>query len=101
PKKEQKKYQKRQKGEQKSFTLEELKEQTPEDEELQKQKLSNKQLAKNLERTPLGDKMTIPTRLLLLVTVLATVFCMLVSFSGKSLTYSVIHPTDAIMRVFK
>ncbi|MCF1585466.1 ABC transporter ATP-binding protein [Tetragenococcus koreensis] len=101
PKKEQKKYQKRQKGEQKSFTLEKLKEQAPEDGELQKQNLSNKQLAKKLERTPLGDKMTIPTRLLLVVTLLATVFCMLVSFSGKSLTYSVAHPTDVIMRVFK
>lgn len=101
PKKKQRNYQKQQKGKQKSFTLEELKEQASEDEELQKQNLSDKQLAKNLERTPLGDKMTIPTRLLLLVTVLATVFCMIVSFSGKSLTYSVVHPTDVIMRVFK
>ncbi|GMA54749.1 teichoic acids export ATP-binding protein TagH [Alicyclobacillus contaminans] len=78
PKKKQSNYQKRQKDKQKNFTLEALKEHASEDEELQKQNLSEKQFAKNLVRTPLGDKMTVPTRLLLLVTILATVFCMLV-----------------------
>ncbi|GMA46954.1 ABC transporter ATP-binding protein [Tetragenococcus muriaticus] len=100
-KKEQKKYQIQQKEEQKNFTLESLKELAPEDEELQKQNLSEKQLSKQLVRTPLGDKMTIPTRLLLFVTLLATIFCMLVSFSERSLTYAIGNPTEIIMRVFQ
>ncbi|GMA07746.1 teichoic acids export ATP-binding protein TagH [Tetragenococcus halophilus subsp. flandriensis] len=101
PKKKQSKYQKRQKDKQKSFTLEELEAHVSEDEKLQKQHLSDRQLAKNLERTPLGDKMSIPTRLILFVTLIVTIFCMIVSFSGKSLTYAIGDPSDVIMRVFK
>nr|WP_231556793.1 hypothetical protein [Tetragenococcus muriaticus] len=58
-------------------------------------------MSKQLVRTPLGDKMTIPTRLLLFVTLLATIFCMLVSFSERSLTYAIGNPTEIIMRVFQ
>ncbi|MDN6386024.1 MAG: ATP-binding cassette domain-containing protein, partial [Alkalibacterium sp.] len=100
-KKEQKKYQDEQKEMQKEFSLEKLKKRVPEDEELYRQNLSDKQLTKNLTRTPLGEKMTIPTKLLLLFATLATIFCVLVSFSGNSLSYSVVHPSDTIMRVFK
>ena len=100
-KKEQKKYQDEQKEAQKAFTLDTLKEEVGHDEQLAQQALSEKELNKNLERTPLGDKMTLSTKLILTLAMLATVFCMLVSFSGKSLTYSIVHPGDMISRLLE
>lgn len=101
PKKEQKKYQDEQKEHQKAFTLESLKDTALEDPELQAQQLSQKEMNKNLNRTPLGEKMTVPTKLLLTGALLATMFCSLVSFSGRSITYSIQHPVEIISQVFK
>ncbi len=100
-KKDQKKYQDQQKENQKAFTLEELKQNASTDEYLIQQNLSEKELNKNLARTPLGEKMTGSTKFILALTTLATLFCMLVSFSGKSLTYALVNPIDTIMRLFQ
>jgi len=100
-KKEQKGYQDDQKKLQKEFSLEKLKKRAPKDDELNRQNLSDKQLAKNLTRTPLGEKMTVSTKLMLFFVSLATIFCILVSFGENSLSYSVVHPSDTIMRFFK
>jgi teichoic acid transport system ATP-binding protein len=102
PKTEQKKYQDDQKEAQKAFNLEELAERVVKgDLQLEAQQLSEKVIDKNLKRTPLGEKMTVGTKLLLTGTILATLFCTLVSFSGHSLSYSVEHPVEVITSVFK
>lgn len=100
-KKEQKAYQDKQKEAQKAFTLEELKESAFQNPFVSKQSLSDKVLHKNLTRTPLGEKMTIPTYLLLIGAVIATTFFMLVSFSGDSLSAALTHPIETILQVFK
>lgn len=100
-KKEKMKYQKDYKEHQKDFTLPYLAEHVKENQGLAEQQLSDKQLKKYLTRTPLGEKMSFSTRLILTFTLVATVFCMLVSFTEKSLTYGVTHPVDIITRVFK
>ena len=101
PKKDQKKYQDEQKELQKTFTLEQLKETSSENPDLLAQNLSTKELNKNLTRTPLGEKMTIGTKLLLAGTVLVTIFCMLVSFSDRSLLSAIQNPVEVISQLFK
>lgn len=100
-KKDQKRYQDDQKEAQKSFSLENLGNEVAADSELQAQNLSEKEVAKNLNRTPLGEKMTVPTKLLLTGAVVATMFCSLVSFSGRSITYAIQNPVEVITQVFK
>ncbi|EOT29645.1 ABC transporter ATP-binding protein [Enterococcus saccharolyticus] len=102
PKAEQKKYQDDQKEAQKAFDLEELTQRVAQgDAELKSQQLSAKIIDKNLKRTPLGEKMTVGTKLLLTGTILATMFCTLVSFSERSLSYSIGHPIEVITSIFK
>lgn len=101
PKKDQKVYQDNQKESQKSFDLDSLREKSKDSAELQEQQLSEKELAKNLARTPLGEKMSIPTKSLLAATIIFTMFCMLVTFSGRSLTYGLTHPIETITSIFK
>lgn len=101
PKKEQKEYQDQQKADQKVFTLERLKAESKENPAIIEQGLSEKKINKLLTRTPLGEKMTIPTQLILLGTVIATIFLILVSFSGHSLSYALTNPVETIMQVFK
>jgi teichoic acid transport system ATP-binding protein len=101
PKRQQKVYQDKYKEKQKAFTLDKLAEEIDEDPWLKAQNLSEQTIQKNLKRTPLGEKMTLPTKSLLTLAVVATLFCSLVSFSGKSITYAIKHPVDAIVRVFK
>ncbi|MHC5268040.1 ABC transporter ATP-binding protein [Enterococcus sp. LJL98] len=100
-KKEQKEYQDKQKEAQKAFTLEQLSANAREDSFVLEQNLTEKKLQKNLTRTPLGEKMTVSTRVLLAGTMLATLFLMLVSFSGHSLSAALTHPLETILQVFK
>lgn len=99
-KKEKKKYQEDYKEQQKDFTLPYLEEHVAENQGLAEQQLSKKKLGKYLTRTPLGEKMTLPTKLLLALTFLLTVFCMFVSFTDKSLIYGLLHPADIFTRIF-
>lgn len=100
-KKEQKEYQDKKKEEQKNFSLDQLKESAVEDPFVIEQNLSDKKLHKNLTRTPLGEKMTIPTYLFLSGVIIATIFLMFVSFSDRSLSYALMNPLDTIIQVFK
>lgn len=100
-KKEQKAYQDEQKEAQKAFSLEDLKETAVKDPFTMEQKLSEKALAKNLIRTPLGEKMTISTHLILASVTIATIFLMFVSFSGHSLSAALKDPIETILQVFK
>ncbi len=100
PKAEQKNYQDAQKEAQKSFSLTSLQERVAKDPDVLAQHLSEKELVKNLNRTPLGEKMTVPTKFLLAGTILATIFCVLVSFSGRSLSYSLLHPLEILTQLF-
>ncbi|MFB5509573.1 ABC transporter ATP-binding protein [Enterococcus casseliflavus] len=101
PKKEQKAYQDNYKEDQKAFNLEKLAEKSREDHFLQQQNLSDQMIQKNLKRTPLGEKMSWPTKGILGLVVAATIFCSLVSFSGRSITYSIKNPIETISQVFK
>ena len=101
PKKEQKAYQDKYKENQKAFNLEKLAEKSQDDSLLKEQHLSEQMIQKNLKRTPLGEKMTIPTKGLLTLAIVGTLFCSLVSFSGRSISYALKHPVDAIVQVFK
>ncbi|MEB8401099.1 ABC transporter ATP-binding protein [Enterococcus casseliflavus] len=101
PKKEQKAYQDNYKEEQKAFNLEKLSEKSREDHFLQQQNLSDQMIKKNLKRTPLGEKMSWPTKGILGLVVVATIFCSLVSFSGRSITYAIKNPVETISQVFK
>ncbi|MFS0996812.1 ABC transporter ATP-binding protein [Enterococcus gallinarum] len=101
PKKEQKKYQDEYKENQKAFNLDKLAEKSSKDVFLMDQNLSEQMIQKNLKRTPLGEKMTIPTKGLLTLAIVGTLFCSLVSFSGRSITYALKHPVDTIVEVFK
>ncbi|MEB6063070.1 ABC transporter ATP-binding protein [Enterococcus gallinarum] len=101
PKKEQKKYQDEYKENQKAFNLDKLAERSSNDVFLLDQNLSEQMIQKNLKRTPLGEKMTIPTKGLLTLAIVGTLFCSLVSFSGRSITYALKHPVDTIVEVFK
>ncbi|MUN75527.1 ABC transporter ATP-binding protein [Enterococcus casseliflavus] len=101
PKKEQKAYQDNYKEEQKAFNLEKLSEKSREDYFLQQQNLSDQMIQKNLKRTPLGEKMSWPTKGILGLVVVATIFCSLVSFSGRSITYAIKNPVETISQVFK
>ncbi|MCC4045427.1 ABC transporter ATP-binding protein [Enterococcus gallinarum] len=101
PKKEQKKYQDEYKENQKAFNLDKLAERSSNDVFLMDQNLSEQMIQKNLKRTPLGEKMTIPTKGLLTLAIVGTLFCSLVSFSGRSITYALKHPVDTIVEVFK
>jgi teichoic acid transport system ATP-binding protein len=100
-KKEQKIYQDKYKENQKSFNLTKLAEESQDDIFLKEQNLSEQMIQKNLKRTPLGEKMSLPTKGLLSLVILGTVFCSLISFSGRSITYAIKHPVDAIVEVFK
>ncbi|MGX7131708.1 MULTISPECIES: ABC transporter ATP-binding protein [Enterococcus] len=100
PKKEQKKYQDEQKEGQKAFTLAKLAENYKQDKWLTEQKLPQTTVEKNLKRIPLGDRMSGPTKAILGVAVLATCFMALVSFSDKSLIWSLQHPLEMLQRVF-
>ncbi len=86
---------------QKAFNLEKLAEKSQDDSLLKEQHLSEQMIQKNLKRTPLGEKMTIPTKGLLTLAIVGTLFCSLVSFSGRSISYALKHPVDAIVQVFK
>lgn len=101
PKKEQKAYQDKYKEDQKAFNLEKLAEKSREDHFLQLQNLSDQMIKKNLKRTPLGEKMSWPTKGVLGLVVVATIFCSLVSFSGRSITYAIKNPVETISQVFK
>jgi teichoic acid transport system ATP-binding protein len=101
PKKEQKAYQDNYKEDQKAFNLEKLAEKSREDHFLQQQNLSDQMIQKNLKRTPLGEKMSWPTKGILGLVVAATIFCSLVSFSGRSITYAIKNPVETISQVFK
>lgn len=101
PKKEQKAYQDNYKEEQKAFNLDKLAEKSREDHFLQQQNLSDQMIQKNLKRTPLGEKMSWPTKGILGLVVVATIFCSLVSFSGRSITYAIKNPVETISQVFK
>ena len=101
PKKEQKAYQDNYKEDQKAFNLEKLAEKSREDHFLQQQNLSDQMIQKNLKRTPLGEKMSWPTKWILGLVVAATIFCSLVSFSGRSITYAIKNPIETISQVFK
>ena len=101
PKKEQKAYQDNYKEDQKAFNLEKLAEKSREDHFLQQQNLSDQMIQKNLKRTPLGEKMSWPTKGILGLVVAATIFCSLVSFSGRSITYAIKNPIETISQVFK
>ncbi|WP_161900812.1 ABC transporter ATP-binding protein [Candidatus Enterococcus willemsii] len=101
PKKEQKKYQDDQKAAQKAFNLSQLKERSKEDETLKIQELPDKVIAKNLNRTPLGEKMTTATKLLLTGAIMVTMFGILVSFSDRSLSYSILHLGEVFTQLFK
>ena len=101
PKNEQKEYQDNYKNAQKEFTLSDLAEKTKNDPIVQQQGLTSKELNKNLERTPLGEKMTLPTRILLTGVIVATTFFTLVSFSGRSLSHAVEKPIETIVDVFR
>ncbi|MDT2964297.1 ABC transporter ATP-binding protein [Enterococcus casseliflavus] len=101
PKKEQKAYQDNYKEEQKAFNLDKLAEKSREDHFLQQQNLSDQMIQKNLKRTPLGEKMSWPTKGILGLVVVATIFCSLVSFSGRSITYAIKNPVEMISQVFK
>lgn len=98
---EQKKYQDDYKEAQKQFTLNQLVEHVAEDSYLQEQGLTMKELNKNLVRTPLGEKMTVSTRLLLTGVIVATTFLTLVSFSGRSLSHAIVNPVETITGIFK
>lgn len=100
-KKEQKKYQDQQKADQKEFTLERLKDVAKKDPVVMEQKLSEKKLNKILTRTPLGEKMTIPTHFVLAGTIVATTLLILISFSDHSLGYALKNPIEVLMQVFK
>ncbi|XUB36848.1 teichoic acid transport system ATP-binding protein [Enterococcus sp. DIV0876] len=101
PKKEQKSYQDQFKEEQKAFTLETLETKSHDDAFLQQQNLSDQVIQKNLKRTPLGEKMSWATKGLLALVAITTIFCALVSFSDRSLTYAIKNPVDVISQVFK
>lgn len=101
PKKEQKSYQDKFKEDQKAFTLEKLVTKSQKDEFLQQQNLSDQTILKNLKRTPLGEKMSWPTKGILTFVTVATIFCALVSFSDRSLTYAIKNPLEVISQVFK
>lgn len=101
PKKDQKKYQDDQKAAQKAFDLSQLKERSKDDETLRIQGLPDKVIAKNLNRTPLGEKMTTATKLLLTGAIMVTMFGMLVSFSDRSLSYSILHLGEVFTQLFK
>lgn len=98
PKKDQKKYQTEKKEEQKAFTLARLAETSKDDPELKKQELSKKALATNLKRTPLGERMTWPTKIVFWLAVAWLVFLTLVSFSGRSLVAAVQEPSIVFSR---
>ena len=85
----------------KDFSLEKLAENTQNNELLKEQNLSSRMIEKNLIRTPLGEKMSWMTRFILGTTIVVIFFLMLVSFSGKSLTYAVKNPMDIVMRIVK
>lgn len=101
PKQEQKEYQEKEKSAQKAFTLEKLKESSRQDSTLLAQNLSEKEINKKLIRTPLGEKMTLGTKLVLIGTLLVTLFAMLVSFSGRSMSYSIQHPVEVIQQLLE
>ena len=100
-KKEQKEYQEKEKNAQKAFTLEQLKETSQHDSTLLAQNLSEKEVNKKLIRTPLGEKMTLGTKIVLTGALLVTLFAMLVSFSGRSLSYSIQHPVEVIQQLLE
>lgn len=100
-KEEQKEYQEKCKEEQKSFTLEKLADRSETDQLLQQQSLDKNTLAKNLKRTPLGDKMTFITKAVLLATIVGMLFLAIVSFSERSLGYAIKNPVEIITNVFK
>ncbi|MGM0123828.1 teichoic acid transport system ATP-binding protein [Enterococcus sp. AZ194] len=91
-KKEQKEYQENKKTDQKEFTLEKLTETRMTNDELLKQNLSDKEIQYNLKRTPLGEKMTLTTNILLILSIVALLFLSIVSFSGRSLSYAITNP---------
>lgn len=101
PKKEQKSYQDKFKEDQKTFTLEKLETKSRKDDFLQQQNLSDQAILKNLKRTPLGEKMSWPTKGFLTLVAVTTIFCALVSFSDRSLTYAIKNPIEVISQVFK
>ncbi|MDT2738593.1 MULTISPECIES: ABC transporter ATP-binding protein [Enterococcus] len=100
PKEDQKSYQDKCKEDQKSFSLEKLNKLLPKDTELNKQHLDKNQLEKNLKRIPLGDRMTIPTKMILISSFILLMFLSLVSFSGHSVTWAVRHPLEILARYF-
>ncbi|MFV0557232.1 MAG: ABC transporter ATP-binding protein [Enterococcus sp.] len=101
PKKEQKNYQDQKKQEQKEFTLEQLADECQENEFLVQQNLPADKIATNLKRTPLGEKMTGLTKTLLAATLISLAFLVVVSFSDKSLTWSLQHPIELVQRLFQ
>lgn len=96
PKNEQKNYQENKKDEQKAFNLDKLSLTISNDEQLKEQRLSEKDLQFNLKRTPLGEKMSWLTRGLLMLSIVAFLFLTLVSFSGRSLTFSIKDPATML-----
>lgn len=91
-KKEQKEYQEDKKDAQKEFTLDKLSDTCLSDKEFTKQNLTDSEVKLNLKRTPLGEKMSLVTSIVLIFSVISLLFLTVVSFSGRSLTFALTDP---------